>query len=70
MHVNKVSHVFTIHHVAQMLGTTEEALARIAETMEPEDGCLRVVGVGEDGALAFTEFGIKKLRESFNDAEE
>lgn len=70
MHVNKVSHVFTINHVAKMLGKTEEALAEIAETMEPEDGCLWVVGVGEDGVLAFTEFGIENLRELLDDAGE
>jgi hypothetical protein len=26
-----------------------------------EDGCLRVYGVGEDGVLAFTEYGIECL---------
>jgi len=40
MHVNKVSYVFTINHVAQMLGEDEETLEAIAETMTPEDGCL------------------------------
>jgi hypothetical protein len=27
--------------------------------MFPEDGCLRVYGVGEDGVTAFTEYGIE-----------
>jgi len=70
MHINKVSHVFTISHVAGLLGKTEETIARIAETMEPEDGCLWVVGVGEDGVLAFTLFGIESLRELLDDTEE
>jgi hypothetical protein len=68
MHVNKVSRVFTINHVAGLLGKTEEAIAEIAETMDPEDGCLWVVGVGEHGILAFTQFGIENLREHFDDA--
>lgn len=70
MHVNKASHVFTISHVAALLGKTEEVLARIAETMEPEDGCLWVVGVGEDEILAFTPFGIETLRELIDNAGE
>jgi len=70
MHINKISHVFTISHVAGLLGKTEEVLARIAETMEPEDGCLWVVGVGEDGVMAFTPDGIENLRELIDDAGE
>ena len=31
--------------------------------MFPEDGCLRVYGIGEDGVTAFTQFGIECLRE-------
>src|SRR5438045_25105 len=53
-HVNKVSHVFTLGHVAQMLGEDEEWLFEVAEEMDPEDGQLWVVGVGEDGVMAFT----------------
>ena len=34
MHVNKVSHVYTINHVAKLLGRTEEALEAMAETMD------------------------------------
>jgi hypothetical protein len=29
----------------------------------PEDGCLRVDGVGEDGVPAFTQDGIDNLRQ-------
>ncbi len=34
-HVNKVSHVFTLSHVAEMLGEDEEWLFEIAEEMDP-----------------------------------
>ena len=35
--------------------------------MFPEDGCLRVYGVGEDGVTAFTEYGIECLRQIIAD---
>ncbi len=62
-----ITHVFTITHVAAMLGETEEFLEEIAEAMEPEDGCLFIVGLGEDRATAFTQFGIENLRELIAD---
>ncbi len=62
-HVNKVSHVFTLTHVAEMLGEDEEWLFEVAEEMDPEDGRLWVVGVGEDGVMAFTDDGIENLKE-------
>jgi hypothetical protein len=31
--------------------------------MFPEDGCLHVYGVGDDGVTAFTEYGIECLRQ-------
>jgi hypothetical protein len=61
-HVNKVSHVFTLGHVAGMLGEDEEWLFEVAEEMDTEDGQLRVVGVGEDGVMAFTGDGIENLK--------
>jgi hypothetical protein len=62
-HVNKVSHVFTLSHVAEMLGEDEEWLFEVAEEMDTEDGQLWVVGVGEDGVMAFTDDGIENLKE-------
>ncbi|WP_349517511.1 hypothetical protein [Bradyrhizobium lablabi] len=62
-HVNKVSHVFTLGHVAEMLGEDEEWLFEVAEEMDPEDGQLWVVGVGEDGVMAFTDDGIENLKD-------
>ena len=35
--------------------------------MFPEDGCLWVYGLGEDGVTAFTEYGIECLRQIIAD---
>jgi hypothetical protein len=61
--VNKVSHVFTLGHVAEMLGENEDWLFEVAEEMDTEDGQLWVVGVGEDGVMAFTDDGIQNLKD-------
>ena len=42
-----ISYVFTIARVAQMLGEDEEWLREISIAMDPEEGRLRVLGVGE-----------------------
>ena len=42
-HVNKVSHVFTLGHVAEMLGEDEDWLFEVAEEMDTEDGQLWVL---------------------------
>ncbi|MET4328315.1 MULTISPECIES: hypothetical protein [unclassified Bradyrhizobium] len=44
--VNKVSHVFTLGHVAEMLGEDEEWLFEVAEEMDPEDGSWASVKMG------------------------
>jgi GH15 family glucan-1,4-alpha-glucosidase len=62
-HVNKVHHVTTITRVAQDLGEDEDWLWDVANEMEIEDGVIWVYGVGEDGVLAFTDFGIENLIE-------
>jgi hypothetical protein len=61
--VNKISHVFTLSHVAEMLDEDEQWLFEVAEEMDTEDGQLWVVGVGEDGVMAFTDDGIDNLKE-------
>ncbi len=61
MHVNKVHHVTTITRVAQDLGEDEDWLSDVANEMEIEDGVIWVYGIGEDGVLAFTDFGIENL---------
>jgi hypothetical protein len=61
MHVNKVHHVTTINRVAKDLGETEDWLSDVANEMDVEDGVIWVYGVGEDGVMAFTDFGIENL---------
>ena len=61
MHVNKVHHVTTINRVATDLGETEDWLSDVANEMDVEDGVIWVCGVGEDGVMAFTDFGIENL---------
>jgi hypothetical protein len=63
MHVNKVHRVTTINRVAQDLGEDEDWLSDVASEMDAEDGRLWVYGVGEDGVMAFTGFGIETLME-------
>ena len=38
--------------------------------MFPEDGCLHVYGVGEDGVTAFTQDGIDNLKQIIADERE
>jgi hypothetical protein len=61
MHINKVSHVKTISLVAEDLGESEDWLFDVANEMEIEDGVIWVYGVGDDGVMAFTDFGIENL---------
>jgi len=61
MHTNKVHHVTTIDRVAKDLGENEDWLFDVAMEMEIEDGVIWVYGVGEDGVMAFTDFGIENL---------
>ena len=63
MHVNKVHHVTTITRVAENLGEDEDWLRDVANEMDVEDGVIWVYGVGEDGVMAFTDFGIENLIE-------
>ena len=35
--------------------------------MFPEDGCLHVYGIGEDGVTAFTKYGIECLKQIIDD---
>ena len=63
MHVNKVHHVTTINRVAAELDEDEDWLSDVANEMEIEDGVIWVYGIGEDGVLAFTDFGIENLKD-------
>jgi hypothetical protein len=65
--VPAIAAVFTISLVAKQLGEDEDWLHELAIDMFPEDGCLWVYGVGEDGVPAFTEEGIAHLRQIIAD---
>ena len=65
--VAAISAVFTIGYVANQLGEDADWLFDLSIDMFPEDGCLWVYGVGEDGVPAFTEYGIECLRQIIAD---
>ena len=44
-----------------MLGEDEDWLWDVANEMDAEDGLVRVYGPGDDGVMAFTDFGIETL---------
>ena len=48
-------------HVAKDLGEDEDWLWDVANGMETEDGVIWVYGIGGDGVMAFTDFGIESL---------
>ncbi len=58
-----INAVFTIGYVANLLGEDEDWVHELSTDMFPEDGCLWVYSVGEDGVTAFTEYGIECLRQ-------
>ncbi len=58
-----IPYVFTITHVAKMLGEDENWLHEISNAMDPEEGCLWAFGGGEHGVPAFTEYGIACLKQ-------
>jgi hypothetical protein len=57
------SAVFTIARVAEMVGEDVDWLLDVALEMDPEDGCLTVYDVNDEGTTAFTSFGIENLKE-------
>jgi hypothetical protein len=63
MLVNKVHHVTTIDRVAADLGESVDWLYDVAIEMDVEDGVIWVYGIGDDGVMAFTDFGIENLVE-------
>ena len=62
-----IGHVFTISRVAEMLGEDEDWLYELSIDMFPEDGCLRVLGLGDEAITAFTEYGVECLRQIIED---
>ena len=63
MHVNKVSRVRTIDRVAKDLGQDVDFLFDVAIEMEPEDGLIWVLGLGDESVMAFTDEGGDSLVE-------
>lgn len=59
--------VFTIARVAELLGEDKDWLHELSIAMDPEDGCLWVLDVGEREVPAFTEYGIECLKEIIAD---
>jgi hypothetical protein len=62
MQRNKVYSVTVIAAVAQQLGVDEDLLHDISIGMEPEDGVIRVYGLGADSIVAFTDEGVDELK--------
>ncbi len=62
-----IAQVCTISYVANLLGEDEDWLFELSTDMFPEDGCLWVYGVSEDGVPAFTKDGIENLRQIIAD---
>ena len=54
-------------YLANQLSEDADWLFDLSIDMFPEDGCLWVYGVGEDGVPAFTEYGIECLRQIIAD---
>ncbi len=54
---------FTIGRVAEMLGENEDLLHEISGAMEPEDGHVWVIGIGDEETPAFTLDGIENLKQ-------
>ncbi len=61
MHVNKVSRVRTIDRVARDLGEDVNFLFDVA--IEPEDGLIWVLSLGDESVMAFTDDGVDSLVE-------
>jgi hypothetical protein len=66
--VAAIGHVFTISRVAEMLGEDEDWLQDLSIDMFPEDGCLRIIGAGEEAITAFTDYGVECLKDLIRDS--
>jgi hypothetical protein len=62
MQRNKVYAVTVISAVAAQLGVEEDLLHELSIGLEPEDGLIRIYGMGDDSILAFTDEGIDELK--------
>ena len=62
-----ISAVFTIDHVAKLLGENVEWLHELSVNMFAEDGHLHVFGLGEVEVAAFTYDGIECQKQMIAD---
>ncbi len=58
-----ISQVYTLPLVAEKLGEDADWLWDISCEMDPEDGCLSVLGPNDEHTVAFTDEGIENLAE-------
>jgi hypothetical protein len=58
-----VATVYTLDLVAERLGEAADWLWDVSCEMEPEDGCLSILGRNDKHTVAFTDFGIENLIE-------
>jgi hypothetical protein len=65
--VAAITRVYTVAHVAEMLGEDQDWLDELSIDMDPEDGRLTIYGIGEDGVTGFTDFGIDNLQQTIAD---
>ena len=56
-----IGQVYTLPLVAEKLGEDADWLWDISCEMEPEDGCLSVLGPNDEHTVAFTDQGIDNL---------
>jgi hypothetical protein len=66
--VAAIGHVFTISRAAEMLGEDEAWLQELSIDMFPEDGCLHIIGTGDESITAFTAFGVECLKDLIRDS--
>jgi hypothetical protein len=58
-----VATVYTLDLVAERLGEAAAWLWDVSCKLEPEDGCLSILGRNDEHTVAFTDFGIENLIE-------
>jgi hypothetical protein len=52
-----------LSRVTKVLGEDEELLRELAQDMDPEDGCIWVLGPDDESTLAFTQYGVENLQQ-------
>ena len=68
--VNNIHHVHAIPRVAEVLGEDEAWLPYGGNEMDAQDGLIWAYGLGGDGVMAFTGFGIETITGIIDDLEQ